>query len=144
MLRIYTCATCGANTQADDEYTAQLTCTCGRTLIVDDQQRRLDQMAGRDDAGILPPAEPIEIERRPLSYWGRTTMPHLAAGMQQHAATMRALRETFGYEPDERGGEKWTVYQDRMLIVIHPERRPRLYERGCNGVYFEFEPPPWL
>lgn len=53
---------------------------------------------------------------------------------------MRSLVETFGYRPDERGGEQWTVYRDEALIVIHPERRPRVYERGCGGIYAEIEP----
>ena len=52
------------------------------------------------------------------------------------------LRRVFGYVPDERGGENWTVYQDHTLIVIHPERRPRLYKRGCGGTYYEIEPDP--
>lgn len=50
------------------------------------------------------------------------------------------LMREFGYVPDERGGEKWAVYQNHTLIVIHPERRPRLYERGCCGSYCEIEP----
>ncbi len=58
--------------------------------------------------------------------------------------TKVALRRVFGYCPDEEDGEKWTVFQDRALIVIHPERRPRLYRRGsCNANdYYEIEPLP--
>ncbi|MGJ5032295.1 hypothetical protein ACQR1I_36035 [Bradyrhizobium sp. HKCCYLS2038] len=51
-----------------------------------------------------------------------------------------ALRREFGYVTDLQDGEQWTVYQNRTLIVIHPERRPRLYKRGCGGVYYEIEP----
>lgn len=51
-----------------------------------------------------------------------------------------SLRREFGYVPDEKAGEQWVVYQDHTLIVIHYERRPRLYERGCGGVYVEIEP----
>lgn len=53
-----------------------------------------------------------------------------------------ALKREFGYVPDEDGGEKWTVYQDRVLIVIHPVRRPRIYRRGGFGPndYCEIEP----
>ena len=51
-----------------------------------------------------------------------------------------ALRREFGYVPDEGDGEKWIVYQDHTLIVIHPERRPRLYKRGCGGSFYEIEP----
>lgn len=51
-----------------------------------------------------------------------------------------ALRREFGYVPDETHGEKWTVYQDHSLVVIHPERRPRIYKRGCRGSFYEIEP----
>lgn len=54
--------------------------------------------------------------------------------------TMASLRQEFGYAPDERGGERWTVFQNHTLVVIHPERRPRLYKRGCGGLYYEIEP----
>lgn len=62
------------------------------------------------------------------------------ADMKQQ--NLEALRRTFGYAPDERDGEQWVVYQDRVLIVIHPERRPRLYKRGALGAgdYTEVEP----
>jgi hypothetical protein len=56
----------------------------------------------------------------------------------QHVA--EALRREFGYCPDERNGEVWTVFQGHTLIVIHPERRPRMYKRGCGGIYYEIEP----
>lgn len=55
---------------------------------------------------------------------------------------MASLRKTFGYAPNERDGEQWAVYQDHSLIVIHPERRPRIYKRGCGGSYYEIEPDP--
>ncbi len=55
-------------------------------------------------------------------------------------ATKRDLRRTFGYVPDERMGEKWCVYQDHSLIIVHPEYPPKVYKRGCNGVYYEIEP----
>jgi len=51
-----------------------------------------------------------------------------------------ALKREFGYVPNEYDGENWTVYRDHTLIVCHPERRPRVYKRGCNGDYYEFEP----
>lgn len=57
-----------------------------------------------------------------------------------HEKAMADLQREFGYRPDERGGEKWAVYQGRCLIVIHPERRPRLYDRGCGGMFYEIEP----
>jgi hypothetical protein len=50
------------------------------------------------------------------------------------------LRRDFGYVPREEEGEQWCVYQDHTLIVVHPERRPRMYKRGCGGVYYEIEP----
>ena len=53
-----------------------------------------------------------------------------------------ALRRDFGYVPQSDDGEKWTVYQDRTLIVIHPHRQPRLYRYGCGGSYYEIEPIP--
>ena len=55
-----------------------------------------------------------------------------------------ALRREFGYTPDEKGGERWAVYQDRALIVIHPERRIRVYRRHGSGPhdYYEIEPYP--
>lgn len=53
---------------------------------------------------------------------------------------MDSLYETFGYRPDEQSGENWTVFQDHSLIVIHPERRPRIYKRGCSGLFYEIEP----
>lgn len=55
-------------------------------------------------------------------------------------ATRMALRKEFGYVPDDRGGEVWCVYQNRALIVLHPERRPRIYGRSSSGVPYEFEP----
>lgn len=65
---------------------------------------------------------------------------HLAAILQRN----KALRREFGYAPNEADGESWTVYQDRCLIVIHPERRPRIYRRGAFGPtdYWEIEPLP--
>ena len=54
--------------------------------------------------------------------------------------TAEHLRQEFGYVPNEHGGEDWTIFQNRVLIVIHPERRPRLYGRGCGGAYSEFDP----
>jgi len=64
----------------------------------------------------------------------------MTTNADQYEKVMRSLQETFGHRPDERGGEKWTVYQDHSLIVVHPERRPRIYKRGCGGVYYEIEP----
>ncbi len=54
-----------------------------------------------------------------------------------------ALKREFGYVPEEERGEKWVVYQERALIVVHPERRPRIYRRGGNGVPYEIEPLPY-
>lgn len=53
-----------------------------------------------------------------------------------------SLRHAFGYVPDEEGGEVWTVFRDRTLIVAHPERRPRFYRHGCGGSFYEVEPIP--
>lgn len=55
---------------------------------------------------------------------------------------LRGLQETFGYVPEEDKGEKWAVYNN-CLIVIHPMQRPRIYRRGCKGIYFELE-PDWV
>lgn len=51
-----------------------------------------------------------------------------------------ALRREFGYVPDEGDGEHWVVYRDNILLVVHPERKPKLFERGCRGSYSEIEP----
>lgn len=51
-----------------------------------------------------------------------------------------SLKREFGYVPDEDQGEKWAVYQDHFLIVIHYDRKPRIYKRGCKGDYYEIEP----
>lgn len=53
-----------------------------------------------------------------------------------------ALQREFGYVPDEGSGEKWVVWRDHNLIVIHPERLVRVYRRGCCSVYYEIEPYP--
>lgn len=53
--------------------------------------------------------------------------------------TARALKREFGYVPDEPSGEKWVVFADR-LIVVHPERKPRIYKQGCCGSFFELDP----
>lgn len=50
-----------------------------------------------------------------------------------------ALKSEYGYVPDHRG-DKWTVYQDRLLIVTNPERRVRCYPTGCCGNFYEIEP----
>lgn len=60
--------------------------------------------------------------------------------MMQEDELFASLQREFGYRPDERNGERWIVFQDHNLIVIHPERRPRIYKRGCGGVYYEIEP----
>jgi hypothetical protein len=52
----------------------------------------------------------------------------------------RDLEREFGYVPDEKNGEKWAVYQNHSLIVIHPEQRPRIYKRGCGGTPYEIDP----
>jgi len=52
-----------------------------------------------------------------------------------------SLLKAFGYAPIEEDGERWCVFRDN-LIVIHPNRRPRVYRRGCHGDYYEFEPVP--
>jgi hypothetical protein len=49
------------------------------------------------------------------------------------------LQRTFGHRPDEAGGEKWTVFRN-CLVVIHHDRRPRIYNDGCGGAYYEIEP----
>lgn len=64
------------------------------------------------------------------------------ARLEEHKRVMESLHKEFGYRPDEEGGEQWVVYQDRVLVVIHPERRPRIYERRGGGTYYEIEPLP--
>jgi hypothetical protein len=63
--------------------------------------------------------------------------------MNEEAA--RDLRRCFGYAPNEQDGEKWTVYQNEALIVIHPARRPRIYHRQAMGPdnYIEIDPLPF-
>lgn len=58
----------------------------------------------------------------------------------EEEAIMASLQNTFGYRPRERSGEKWVVYQDHSLIVIHPSEKPRIYTRGCAGSFYEIEP----
>ncbi len=57
------------------------------------------------------------------------------------ANTAAALLHFFGHAPDEPGGEKWTVYEDK-LIVIHPARRPKVFAKGCQGRFYEIELAP--
>lgn len=52
----------------------------------------------------------------------------------------QALEREFGYVPDEESGEKWAFYGNHSLIVIHHDRKPRIYKRGCGGKYYEIEP----
>lgn len=52
------------------------------------------------------------------------------------------LRKHFGYIPDPRGGEVWTVYRGETLIVVHPERKPRIYKRG-RVAFMELELDPF-
>ncbi len=54
--------------------------------------------------------------------------------------TRVALKREFGYAPDEAYGEKWVIYKNNFLVVVHPEQRPKVFERGCAGLYFEIEP----
>lgn len=54
-----------------------------------------------------------------------------------------ALYRVFGYVPQPDQGEQWVVYRDHFLLVIHPERLARVYERGCHGEYREIDPAPW-
>lgn len=49
----------------------------------------------------------------------------------------KSLQDNFGYVPQLP--EQWTVYKDHLL-VIHPENKPRIFNRGCAGVYYELEP----
>lgn len=61
----------------------------------------------------------------------------------READAQRAMRDTFGYVPNEADGERYTVYTDGkypVLIVIHPARKPRLYYQHGRGVYIEFDP----
>jgi hypothetical protein len=55
------------------------------------------------------------------------------------AETLSALDREFGCRPDEANGERWAIY-NRHLIVIHPDRRPRIFKPGCGGSYYELEP----
>lgn len=49
------------------------------------------------------------------------------------------LKREFGYDVDP--DDAWKVFDGR-LIVIHPARRPRVYRRGCAGIYYEMDPLP--
>lgn len=53
--------------------------------------------------------------------------------------TATSLRNIFGYIPDEAAGEQWTVYRNHTLIVVHPDRLPRIYEHGCAGSFIEID-----
>lgn len=44
------------------------------------------------------------------------------------------LAEEFGYV--EKENDKWTIYND-CLVVINPNFRPRVYSKGCKGIYVE-------
>lgn len=59
---------------------------------------------------------------------------------EMHPEVKAALKRLFGYIPNEDDGEKWVVFQSRTLIVVHPERRPRLYRQDGGGVYVEIDP----
>lgn len=52
---------------------------------------------------------------------------------------LQGLKRDFGYCPDETR-EKWVIFRDNSLIVVDPDRRPRIYRRGGNGVPVEIEP----
>ena len=56
---------------------------------------------------------------------------------------LAALKREFGYEPDPHGGEQWIVWRGQCLVVAHPERLIRVYDRGCNGNFREIQ-PHWL
>lgn len=61
----------------------------------------------------------------------------------EHRKIMQSLQSEFGYTPDEKNGENWTVCQGYHghlnLVVVHPERRPRIYKHGCAGIFYEIE-----
>lgn len=67
-----------------------------------------------------------------------TNLLHVASHEEKIKAHL--LRE-FGYVLDETSGDQWTTYNDH-LIVIAPERRPRVYRKGCGGTFYEMEPVP--
>lgn len=54
--------------------------------------------------------------------------------------TAQSLWGAFGYIPNEAEGEQWTIYQSNSLIVVHADRKPRIYRRGCGGSYCEVDP----
>lgn len=54
-----------------------------------------------------------------------------------------ALKAEYGYVSDHPA-DKWTIYQNRLLIVANPERRLRCYPAGCCGAYYEIEPEAYL
>jgi hypothetical protein len=60
----------------------------------------------------------------------------------EYAELLDSIEKTFQYRPNEAGGERWVVFQDHTLVVIHPERRPRFYKRNHGGVPYEVEPYP--
>lgn len=56
--------------------------------------------------------------------------------------SIEAIKQDFGFIPREEDGEQWVVYQGKVLIVIHPERKPRLYRKRESDPqhYLEIEP----
>ena len=54
-----------------------------------------------------------------------------------------SLQRVFGYVPQPDIGEQWVVYRDNFLLVIHPDRLARMYERGSGGKYSEIDPVFW-
>ena len=51
-----------------------------------------------------------------------------------------ALQRTFGYVPDEEAGEKWVIYRDHVMVVIHHREKPKIFPEGCRGNFHEIEP----
>jgi hypothetical protein len=46
------------------------------------------------------------------------------------------LKEKFNYVPAY--DEKWCIYEDRFLIVISKNKRPKIYENS-DGSFYEHE-----
>ena len=65
--------------------------------------------------------------------------------MQEFIDKLQAMREKqleelerdFGYRPKELDGEKWCIFKEDTLIVVHADRLPRFYKRGCGGACYE-------
>lgn len=70
--------------------------------------------------------------------WQARASPNRQLG--PHGDVAAAIERIFGYVPNENIGESWAIYRGQTLIVIHSDRRPRLYKAGGGGVHVELDP----